>query len=459
MSSTFKAFQTGLMAGQQQRQVRDQDAARQRAAEAYGSGNYEGASTALMKSGLYDEADAYTKAADRAKTDATTKQYADAYKMGAQGDGGTKGGFTALRDVAGQAGDIETVGKVEKSLAEMSAAEREQAGRQLEFSARLAFDLRNLPMEQRQEAMNRAITQYGGAFGITPDMAAQMGVDDATLDSTMHFTIDAMERLKMGREDQRNAVVDGQRERGLDLQEQGLNLQAQRLSEGSTGAATYRWARPEEVAQAGLPPGTAMQINERTGEASVKSQTRQTSEYDPVQVRQFRSAVGNLDLLTAQIDNYETTLKENGGVQTVEGPWNKNQVNAIDTARNNVLVLAKNLYELGALVGADFAIIEAAIKPATGFGSAGQNTKAIGASLAQVKTMLRNKLSQIPPEIADQVRKNYSNEMKQRFPVSGAAEASPVQGGGAPQATEGPPPGVDPEDWEFMSEEDKALFR
>lgn len=226
MSSTFRAFQSGLMAGQQQRQVRDQEAARKQAAEAFGAGNYEGASTALMKGGLYDEADAYTRAADRAKQEAQTKQYADAYKMGASGDGGTKGGFTAIRDVAGQSGDMATVGAMEKSLAQMSEQERAAAARTMEFSARLAFDLSNLPPEAREEAKMRAITQFGGAFGITPDMAAQMPTDDQTLSSTMNFSLDALERIKF-EQDQRKQTETERHNRAMENKGGGNGIQLQ----------------------------------------------------------------------------------------------------------------------------------------------------------------------------------------------------------------------------------------
>lgn len=232
MSSTFRAFQTGLMAGQQQRQVRDQEAARKQAADAFGAGNYEGASTALMKGGLYDEADAYTKAADRAKSEAQTRMYADAYKMGATGDGGTKGGYTAVRDIAGQSGDMATVGTMEKSLAQMSAQERENAARTMEFSARLAFDLSNLPPEAREEAKMRAVAQFGGAFGITPDMAAQMATDDQTLSSTMNFSLDAIERIKAEQADRRQTETE-RHNRAMENKGGGNGIQLQ-FGEGGT---------------------------------------------------------------------------------------------------------------------------------------------------------------------------------------------------------------------------------
>lgn len=188
--------------------------------------------------------------------------------------------------------------------------------------------------------------------------------------------------------------------------------------------ATYRWASPEEVTAAGLPPGTAMQVNELTGEAAIKRTPTQTQEYDPVTIRRFKKSVEGLDLLDTQIDRYKQTLKANGGPQNVKGPWNTQQTNAIETSRNNVLVLAKELYELGALVGADFAIIEAAVKPATGVESTFQTNESIGTSLDEISSMLRNKMSQMPEDVIDQVRGNYSGPMKERFAPKAARPAT-----------------------------------
>lgn len=80
--STFESFKSGLEAGQKQAKVKREDDARQKAAEAFSAGNYEGASQSLMGVGLMDEAGAYGQAGERKKTNDRTKAYADAYKTG-----------------------------------------------------------------------------------------------------------------------------------------------------------------------------------------------------------------------------------------------------------------------------------------------------------------------------------------------------------------------------------------
>ena len=269
-------------------------------------------------------------------------------------------------------------------------------------------------------------------------------------------------------------------------------------TEGEQDLPTFRWATPEEVAAASLPPGTSMQINEQTGQAAVKSQPRSTTQYDPVTARKLTASVRGLDLLDQQISDYEKTLRENGGTKAIVALADKSQVNAIEAARNNVLVLAKELYELGALVGADFGIIESAIKPATGLGASLETTESITASLNQVKSMLRNKLAQVPEEIIEQTRKGYSGDMAGRFKAKPTAAGSgpaglmrsmanaastAMQGQGAPPKAppsggldpeleadidaafaedgddEEAPEGIDPEDWQYMTPEQRALWR
>ena len=213
----------------------------------------------------------------------------------------------------------------------------------------------------------------------------------------------------------------------------------------SESGSLFRLASPQEVAAAGLPPGTVMKVNAKTNEPTILRNPSQTKEYDPVQIRQFKKSVSGLDLLNTTMDEYEATLKKSGGPQNIKGFWNVEQSNAIEAARNNTLVLAKELYELGALVGADFAIIEAAIKPATGIEASGQTNETIAASLAQVRSMLANKMSQIPEEFVAEVRNRYSGPMAKKFNAT------------KPKATT-LPPGVTQEMWKVMDDEDKAAF-
>jgi hypothetical protein len=148
--SIFQSFQTGLAIGQEQRKQRDVEFARKGAADAFKAGNFEGASTGLMAAGLYDEADAYTRAGDRSKAEKRRKDYGEAFKSS---------GWTGLGEMAAGEADFETAGYASGQARTQTLQDWEDHDRKImehkqgvEFLATSAGQLRGLPMEARGQA-------------------------------------------------------------------------------------------------------------------------------------------------------------------------------------------------------------------------------------------------------------------------------------------------------------------
>lgn len=186
--STFRAFQTGLAAGQEQAKYRREDDARMKAADAFGKGNYEGAVSSLMGVGLMQDADAYERAGQRKQETERTQAYAKAFTTGlgagpapskktAQpaamspdagmappqtglGQGpmpqpqqpNMRGGYEALRGAAAQQGDFQMMAQVEQALSGMDEQQRAGFKESLEFLGQTALSLKDLLPEDRGQA-------------------------------------------------------------------------------------------------------------------------------------------------------------------------------------------------------------------------------------------------------------------------------------------------------------------
>jgi hypothetical protein len=194
--STFRAFQTGLEAGQQQAKVRRQDDARRKATEAYGMGNYEGAVTGLMSEGLTDEASNFNTLGQQAQTRKQQKGYATA--LGSAPDQRT--GYQNLRQQATAAGDPDTILKVDEALKGMDADQAAKFGEGMEFLGKTALGLKQVPPEARGQAAIEAIQSSPYA---NPQILAQIQqaaadgkITDEELDNFAMQTMSVADRVK-----------------------------------------------------------------------------------------------------------------------------------------------------------------------------------------------------------------------------------------------------------------------
>jgi len=205
--STFRAFQTGLEAGQQQAKTRRQDEARMKATEAYGMGNVEGAVTGLMGAGMVDEANAYGQMDDQRKARARTQSYADAMKTG-MGTGPTpdrRAGYEAVSQAAGQQGDFATMQDMDQTLAGMDDNQKAQFGEGMNFLAQTAMGLKNVAPEKRAQ---EAIAALQNSPYANPQVMAQIeraGADglitDEEIQAFVDQTMSVADRVKLAKGD------------------------------------------------------------------------------------------------------------------------------------------------------------------------------------------------------------------------------------------------------------------
>jgi hypothetical protein len=197
--STFRAFQTGLEAGQQQAKVRRQDDARRKATEAYGMGNYEGAVTGLMSEGMTQEANDFD--AMRQRDEARKKQQAIATALGRAPDQQT--GMQNVRKVATEFADPDMIMRVDEWAKNAKAEELEQFNQSINFLAQTAMGLKNVAPEKRAQ---EAIAALQNSPYANPQVMAQIeraGADglitNKELDDFVLATMSVKDRLEMAK--------------------------------------------------------------------------------------------------------------------------------------------------------------------------------------------------------------------------------------------------------------------
>jgi hypothetical protein len=262
--STFRAFQTGLEAGQQQAKTRRQDDARRKATEAYGMGNYEGAVTGLMSEGLTDEASNFNTLGQQAQTRKQQQGYATA--LGGAPDQRT--GYQNLRQQATAAGDPDTILKVDEALKGMDADQAAKFGEGMEFLGKTALGLKQVPPEARGQAAIEAIQSSPYAnpqiLQQIQQAAADGKITDEELDNFAMQTMSVADRVKMQREAMPKpaepfTLSPGQRRYNPDG-----SLMASAPESPKTGSASdgpLRNLTPEEVRLRGYPAGTVVQVD------------------------------------------------------------------------------------------------------------------------------------------------------------------------------------------------------
>ena len=260
--STFRAFQTGLEAGQNQAKTRREDDARKKATEAYGMGDYEGAVTGLMGAGLTQDASNYNTLGQQAQTRKQQQGYATA--LGSAPDQRT--GMQNLRGAAMQAGDPETMLKVDEALKGMDADQAAKFGEGMNFLGQTALGLKGVPPEARGQAAIEAIQNSPYANPQIMQQIQQAAADgkitDDELDNFAMQTMSVAERVKASKPQLFNT---GQ---SVVSVSPGSNPKAEVLyrdeQRPSGSSARLRPATPQEAQQYG-PPGTMGQIDDTTG--------------------------------------------------------------------------------------------------------------------------------------------------------------------------------------------------
>jgi len=194
--STFQSFQTGLMAGQQQAKMRREDDARTKAADAFKSGNYDGASQSLMGVGLMDEANTYGQMGEAATKRKRTEAYAGA--LGGAAD--PKAGYQAVRGLAAKEGDIGTMQQIDQAIAGMDETQAKQFAAGMEFLGSTAMSMKNVPPEERGQVAMDILqkTPYANpqVLAQIQQAAADGRITDEELDNFAQQTISVAKRVE-----------------------------------------------------------------------------------------------------------------------------------------------------------------------------------------------------------------------------------------------------------------------
>jgi len=219
----------------------------------------------------------------------------------------------------------------------------------------------------------------------------------------------------------------------------------------SSTADTYRPATPQDLASWGIPAGTAVKINNRTGEPQVISGAKPASEYTPTQQSKFIQQAQTLDSVDGALKAYTDLIDAAGPQLWTTGIGGDNpKAKQLDAARTAILIQAKELFNLGVLNGPDLEIISSAVPDVTGSEALGKSAASAKAQLSVLTDYISRGRNQIPTELLERARPN-TKKTREGVPF---LLAKPTN-----TAAAGVPDGVDPADWEFMTPEQKALFQ
>jgi hypothetical protein len=468
--STFRAFQTGLEAGQQQAKVRRQDDARRKATEAYGMGNYEGAVTGLMSEGLTDEASNFNTLGQQAQTRKQQQGYATA--LGNAPDRRT--GMQNLRTSAMQAGDPNTMMAVDEALKGMDADQAAKFGEGMEFLGQTALSLKGVAPEARGQAAIEAIQSSPYA---NPQILAQIQqaaadgkITDDELDNFAMQTMSVAERVKLAKGEKAKYTPVTTRDgiyafNDADPTDRVSLGQAPIPASQMQGAKdSFRPATPEEAAQYGAKAG---QINTADGKFTATGKLGELTPFQEETVKRWETQ-----------DEQERSEKRT------------KLENAIGSTENSISIVRKILanpkapgrYGIGGMMPAfpgEDAAAQALIDQVKGaaFLQAFESLKG-GGTITEVEgrqaTAAITRLGaqqqdwesakQAAAELIAIMEKSAERSRKSLASLSKPAGETKTRVGvppliAKPQTAAGIPDGVDPEDWKFMPEEMKALFQ
>jgi hypothetical protein len=471
--STFRAFQTGLEAGQQQAKVRRQDDARRKATEAYGMGNYEGAVTGLMSEGLTDEASNFNTLGQQAQTRKQQQGYATA--LGSAPDRRT--GMQNLRTSAMQAGDPNTMMAVDEALKSMDADQAAQFGQGMEFLGQTALSLKGVAPEARGQAAIEAIQSSPYAnpqiLQQIQQAAADGKITDDELDNFAMQTMSVADRVKMQREAMPKpaeafTLSPGQRRYNPDGSLMASAPETPKAAgAGAPGSLTTNQALNFQFKLDDL--DRELTEKERVRKSSLASinenlalVNRFTDDSTPEAKAKFEATYGNMINPTGKKDdafNWNTAWDQNraDGMAILDQLGGSAFLDSIQAMKGS-----------GSLSDAEGARVTAA---ATRLMTVTMSDTEARIAAKDFKEKLQRYKTALENDIADsrkaeaRRRQQLEGMMGRQAPPEAAAAATRTREGvpfllAKPTNTaSGIPDGVDPEDWKYMSDEQKALFQ
>jgi hypothetical protein len=471
--STFRAFQTGLEAGQQQAKVRRQDDARRKATEAYGMGNYEGAVTGLMSEGLTDEASNFNTLGQQAQTRKQQQGYATA--LGSAPDRRT--GMQNLRTSAMQAGDPNTMMAVDEALKGMDADQAAQFGQGMEFLGQTALSLKGVAPEARGQAAIEAIQSSPYAnpqiLQQIQQAAADGKITDDELDNFAMQTMSVADRVKMQRE-------------AMPKPAEPFTLSPGQIRYGADGSELAR--APETPKAAGASAPGSLTTNQALNfQFKLDDLDRELTEKERVRKSSLASINENLALVNRFTDDTtpEAKAKFDATYGNMINPTGKkddafNWNVALDTNRADGMAILDQLGGSAFLDSIQAMKGSGSLSDAEGARVTAAATRLMTVTMSDTEARIaakdfKEKLQRYKTALENDIADSRKAEARRRQQLEGmmGRQAPPEAAPAATRTREGVPfllakptntaagipDGVDPEDWKYMSDEQKALFQ
>lgn len=265
---------------------------------------------------------------------------------------------------------------------------------------------------------------------------------------------------------------------------------------------TYRAMTPEEVKARGWPAGSTGQIDS-DGRAYQDKMTKPQSQYSQTEIRSFRDRADGMMTLGNALNQYINVLEDVGGPRAADTPWDQEAVGKLKSAHGLITSAIKDADALGALDQGVQNLVNSIVQNPVDWSNIGKSTESIKSQAKQVWDSIDYRLNRIPEQyrggatgnvemawrVPDDVKKaraylqNYDRlpAMAKRPEYKAYAEKIISDFGNRAQAPptvdeepadsdyenamnsfdvdlETPPQGVDPQDWEYLSPEERMDF-
>lgn len=267
---------------------------------------------------------------------------------------------------------------------------------------------------------------------------------------------------------------------------------------------TFRAMTPAEVKARGWPDGATGQIDS-DGRAYQDKSNKPQSPFSQTEIRSFRGKADGLMTLGNAVDQYMNVL-EQVSPKLIADPWDKEGVQKLQAAHGLITSAIKDADSLGALDQGVQNLVNSIIADPVGFGTFGKDVKSMKAGAQQIYDSIDYKLGRIPEQyrggatgettmawrIPDQVRqaqaalqnwdhlpafaktpqiKQMAEKIVADFKAKGGATVKPnfeddptddeydaAMNSYADIDLANPPEGVDAQDWDYLTDEEKRAF-
>ena len=263
------------------------------------------------------------------------------------------------------------------------------------------------PEERKQKLMSDPMLQRRLEMaGIPLDQAINAPMDDASLSGQMKMAMTAGEMLQdkrwqagFDREGQyrEEDVAEDARRFGLNYGLDARRTSAAEASAAGGGNARTRYLSPEELAAAGYPPGSVVQVD-AGGDDQVRFKPE--PEYTSGQKNKYINAAAQLEAYNATLQEY-LNLVDTVGLKKFYSPDDPD-VAKLEAMQQSLSFGAKDLFQLGVLSKDDYEAINRIIPDATGFEALLKNKESFMASAQPLEDYIERAYNAVPEQFRNQ---------------------------------------------------------